>query len=217
MKCSVIWDTAAKCVVIYCLCVIYDSVNSRLEIVTSNRFSSHSYEKIANEYQRFSDYHKAKIYDYRITQSDEQSWKRLSFMRHHKPPGLLYFPHFHYELRENCDGRVFNVHGSVHRESMSITVQQDATVYSLLCFCKLLYMFRVVTLPIIRSTCNCNYGIWHWSNFGKCSVWSQLKMGPYLSSLADFTHCIFWSLTSARCCNSLYVLLMISGVTIRNM
>jgi hypothetical protein len=43
-------------------------------------------------------------------------------------------------------------------------------------FCKLLYMFRVVTPPIIRSTYNCNYSIWYWSNFGKCSVWSQLKM-----------------------------------------
>ena len=28
----------------------------------------------------------------------------------------------------------------------------------------LLYMFRVVTPPIIRNTYNCNYGIWHWSN-----------------------------------------------------
>ena len=37
-------------------------------------------------------------------------------------------------------------------------------------------MFRVVTPPITRNTCNCNYSIWHWSNFGKCSVWSQLKM-----------------------------------------
>ena len=35
----------------------------------------------------------------------------------------------------------FNVHGSVHRESMSIVVQQGATMYSLLYFCKLLYMF----------------------------------------------------------------------------
>ena len=35
---------------------------------------------------------------------------------------------------------------------------------------KLLYMFRVVTPPIIRSTYNCNYSIWHWSNVGKCSV-----------------------------------------------
>jgi hypothetical protein len=59
---------------------------------------------------------------------------------------------------------------------MSVIVQQDATIYSLLYFCKLLYMFRVVTPPIIRSTYNCNYSIWHWSNFGECSVWSQLKM-----------------------------------------
>jgi hypothetical protein len=59
---------------------------------------------------------------------------------------------------------------------LSITVQQDATMYSLLYFCKLLYMFRVVTPPIIRSTYNCNYSIWHWYNFGKCSIWSQLKM-----------------------------------------
>jgi hypothetical protein len=58
----------------------------------------------------------------------------------------------------------FYVYGSVHRESISIIVQQDATIYSLLCFCKLLYMFRVVIPPIIRSTYNCNYGIWHWSN-----------------------------------------------------
>ena len=38
------------------------------------------------------------------------------------------------------------------------------TLYSLLYFCKLLYMFRVVTPPIIRSTYNCNYSIWHSSN-----------------------------------------------------
>ena len=27
-----------------------------------------------------------------------------------------------------------------------------------------LYMFRVVSPPIIRSTYNCNHSIWHWSN-----------------------------------------------------
>jgi hypothetical protein len=43
-------------------------------------------------------------------------------------------------------------------------------------FCKMPYRFRVVTPPIIRSTYNCNYSIWHCSSFGKCSVWSQLKM-----------------------------------------
>jgi hypothetical protein len=87
-------------------------------------------------------------------------------------------------------------------------------------------MFRLVTPPIIRSTYNCTYSIWHWSNLRKCSVWSQLKMRgmdssllpsaivwsrkvaetvPYLSSLADFTHCIFLSLTSARCCKYSYM------------
>jgi len=58
--------------------------------------------------------------------------------------------------------KTFYVHGSAHRESMSIIVQQHATIYSLLYFCKLLYLFRVVTPPIIRSTYNCNYSIWHW-------------------------------------------------------
>ena len=55
----------------------------------------------------------------------------------------------------------FYVHGSVHRESVSIIVQQDTTIYSLLYFCKVLYMFRVVIPPIIRSTYNRNYSIWH--------------------------------------------------------
>ena len=45
------------------------------------------------------------------------------------------------------------VHGSVHLESMSIIVQQDATIYDLLYFSKLLYMFRMITSPIVRSTC----------------------------------------------------------------
>ena len=60
--------------------------------------------------------------------------------------------------------RLFYVHGSVHRESMSLIVQQDATIYSSLYFCKLLYMFRVVPPPIIWRTYNCNYTIWHWLN-----------------------------------------------------
>jgi len=28
--------------------------------------------------------------------------------------------------------------------------------------CKLLYMFRVLTPPIISSTYNCIYSIWYW-------------------------------------------------------
>ena len=67
-------------------------------------------------------------------------------------------------LAKQRDLFVLNIHGSVHRESVSTIVQQDATMCSLLYFCKLLYMFRVVTPPIVRSTYNCNYSIWHSSN-----------------------------------------------------
>jgi len=43
-----------------------------------------------------------------------------------------------------------------------ITVQQDATVFSLLHFRRQLYIFRVL-VPIIRSSNSCNYSFWHWS------------------------------------------------------
>ena len=71
--------------------------------------------------------------------------------------------------------------------SMSIIVQQDATIYSLLYFCKLLYMFRVLTPPIIRSTYNCNYSISYWST--RLSIAEGSRDG----------------LTSTRCCNYSYM------------
>ena len=42
-----------------------------------------------------------------------------------------------------------------------IYFQRDTTVYSSFILGKLLYMFRVVSLPIIRSTHNCIYSIWY--------------------------------------------------------
>jgi DNA topoisomerase VI subunit A len=45
------------------------------------------------------------------------------------------------QTTQNASNRIASkvyVHGSVHRESMSIIAQQDATMYSLLHFCKLL-------------------------------------------------------------------------------
>ena len=45
-----------------------------------------------------------------------------------------------------------------------IYFQQDATLHSLFISGKLLYMFRVVSAPIIRSTYNCIYSIWYLSN-----------------------------------------------------
>jgi len=34
-------------------------------------------------------------------------------------------------------------------------------LFSLLHFCRQLYIFRVLT-PIIRSSYNCNYSFWYW-------------------------------------------------------
>jgi len=85
----------------------------------------------------------------------------------------------------------FYVHWSVHRESTSITLQQDATIYSLLRFCKLLYMFRVVTPPNIRSTYNCN-----------SAVVEQLELRSNCSTTAEGNRD---GLTSARRCNYCYM------------
>jgi len=46
-------------------------------------------------------------------------------------------------------------------EFVLIYFQRDATLHSLFISGKLLYMFRVVSSPTIRSTCNCNYRVWY--------------------------------------------------------
>ena len=74
----------------------------------------------------------------------------------------------------------FYTHASVHRESNLITVQQDATVFSLLYFCRLLYMFRVLT-PIIRSSYSCNYSFWYWitgSTTIRTGCWVRMVVEP---------------------------------------
>ena len=45
-----------------------------------------------------------------------------------------------------------------------IYFQQDATLHSLFISGKVLYIFRVVSPPIIRSTPNCIYSIWYMLN-----------------------------------------------------
>ena len=71
-------------------------------------------------------------------------------------------------------------------DSLSIIVQKNVTMYSLLYFCKLLYVFRVVTPPIIRRSYNCNHSIWHCSN-----------------SFCYCPHSGQWQ-ASARCCHYSY-------------
>jgi len=72
---------------------------------------------------------------------------------------------------------VFYIHGSVHRESNLIIVQKDATVFSLLYFCRQLYVFRVLTL-IIRSSYNCNYSFWYWLT-GSTAIRSRCWVGTH--------------------------------------
>ena len=58
----------------------------------------------------------------------------------------------------------FCVYGSVHRCSILITVQRDATKkQSIYYSASSLYMFRVSTTPIIRKTQNCNHILRYWS------------------------------------------------------
>jgi hypothetical protein len=46
----------------------------------------------------------------------------------------------------------FYVHEAVHHEYMSVIVQHDDTIYSFIYICKLLYMFRVLSPSINRSS-----------------------------------------------------------------
>jgi len=39
----------------------------------------------------------------------------------------------------------------------------ETLLYTVYFICKLFYIFRVVSPPIIRSTNNCIYSIWYWS------------------------------------------------------
>ena len=82
----------------------------------------------------------------------------------------------------------FYIHRSVHRGSNLIIVQQDATVFSLLYFCRQLYMFRVLT-SISRSSYNCNYCFWHWLT------------GSATNQLNDESGRQQIQMTSARSCN----------------
>ena len=67
-------------------------------------------------------------------------------------------------LRAACKQN-FYVYGSVRRWSILIIVQRDATQSSLYYSASSLYIFRVSTTPIIRSTQICNYSLRYWLYF----------------------------------------------------
>ena len=78
---------------------------------------------------------------------------------------------------------------------LSIYFQQDATLHSLFISGKLLYMFQVVSPPIIRSTHNCIYSIWYLSNrycylllLWKSWSWFECSVGNVLICFGQFPH-----------------------------
>ena len=58
----------------------------------------------------------------------------------------------------------FKIQGSVHCKYIPIYIQQDATLTQFIYIWKLLYMFRAVNPPIVRSTHNRIYSIWYLSS-----------------------------------------------------
>jgi hypothetical protein len=88
--------------------------------------------------------------------------------------------------------------------SISIIGQQGVTIYSLLYFCILLYMFWVVTPPIIRSTYNCNYGIWHWSKPSLLPFAMVEKLELKIFNCSTIAEGSRDRLTSDRCRNYIY-------------
>jgi len=64
-------------------------------------------------------------------------------------------------------------------------------------------MFRAVTPPIIRSTYNCNYSIWHWSNrLWYFPLWWSWNGSSNFTTIAEGSRD---GLTSARCRNYSYM------------
>ena len=63
--------------------------------------------------------------------------------------------------------QTFKLYASYYIFPYSNTYPTICNVTQFISICKLLYMFRVVSPPIIRITHNCIYSIWHLSN-GYC-------------------------------------------------
>ena len=84
-------------------------------------------------------------------------------------------------------------------------IQQDATLHSLFISAKLLYLFRVVSPPIIRSTHNCIYSIWYWSTcyrylvMGGDTTQNMYSSFPEINKLCNFASCWKYIWIYLRC------------------
>jgi len=68
-----------------------------------------------------------------------------------------------------------------------------------ICVCKLLYMFRVVSLPIIRSSFHCIYSIWHYWDRYCYLLWTWLdgncsqQLAVTVSIMPDTVDTVIWA------------------------
>jgi len=108
----------------------------------------------------------------------------------------------------------FYIHGSMHRELSLITVQQDATVFTLLYFCGQLYLFRTLT-PNVRSWYSCNYSFWYWLTgptaiSSRCWFPTQQRERLVVDLVNQYQSCIYsctsswWWVSTPETCRAAY-------------
>ena len=73
--------------------------------------------------------------------------------------------------------------GSVHHESIFNNCLTSCDLFSLLYFCRQLYVFRVLT-PIISSWYSCNYSFWYWLT-GSTAIRCHCCVGSNSTMRAD--------------------------------
>ena len=87
--------------------------------------------------------------------------------------------------------------GPIIMQTNLITVQQDVTVFSLLHFCRQLYMFWVWTL-IIRSLYSCNYNFWYWLT-GSTTISSHYWVGTGWTIIKFDSRCTDTCIFKKKC------------------
>jgi len=101
----------------------------------------------------------------------------------HKPQPLWQFCSNIYKIGGFIYFYEFYIHASMQRESICNNCPTRCDLFSFIHFCRQLYMFQVL-IPIIRSSCNCNYSFWYWLT-GSTTIRSHYWVGTGSCVLYD--------------------------------
>ena len=139
---------------------------------------------------------------YKISKSDSKLHHFLPSVRPHE---ITRFPlgGSSSNLMSEYFSKICRVSSSLIK--MSIIVQQDATTYSLLYICKLPYMFRDGNSTHHQEHMQLQLQHLALVKLRKIQCVKSAKDERYVPVSVTFTHCIFRSLTSSRCCNYSYM------------